>query len=189
MRRLFRGKFLAMLAELDLPLSPAQKAALRRARSKAAQKRWVVYVEAADGRSPHGLVRYLARYVNQMAISDHRMVSMSADTVTIRTRGSETITMSGTEFVRRFAQHVLPKRFKRVRSYGLLATRLRPRLEQARRVLSDGEAATVEPAEEELPEPVKELLAVLRFECPCCHGRLFVTGVPPQYPNTARGPP
>ena len=35
----------------------------------------------------------------------------------------KTITMKGVEFIRRFLMHVLPKRFVRIRHYGLLANR------------------------------------------------------------------
>ena len=37
----------------------------------------------------------------------------------------KTITMKGKEFIRRFLMHILPKRFVKIRHYGLLANRNR----------------------------------------------------------------
>jgi Putative transposase len=56
-----------------------------------------------------------------------------------------TMTLSATEFIRRFLLHVLPKGFQRIRQYGFLANRARAeRLDECRRLL--GVRALVEPA-------------------------------------------
>ena len=125
MKRRFRGRFLTVLTKLGLPLTRAQGRRLRDARSRAADRDWVVRVDLPDERDPAQAVRYLARYVYQGPISDHRIVAMDEDTVTIRTRGAATCTMSGVEFVRRFQLHILPTGFRRIRLYGLLAPRKR----------------------------------------------------------------
>lgn len=97
---LFRGKFLAELSRLRLPLDRDERIALSRARSKAARKSWVAYVEAPQGRDPEQMVKYLSRYVYQTAISDHRMVAVTDETITFRTRGDKTRTLRGDAFVR-----------------------------------------------------------------------------------------
>jgi hypothetical protein len=86
------------------------------------KKPWVVYakptVQGADC-----VLRYLARYVHRAAITDARIVHVGPTTVTFRyrdatARGWRTMTLRGEEFLRRFLQHVLPRGFHKVRSYG-----------------------------------------------------------------------
>jgi hypothetical protein len=75
--------------------------------------------------------RYLARYTHRVAISNHRLVAVTDDTVSFRWKdyrhGSQirTLTLDVDEFLRRFLLHVLPKRFVRIRYFGLLAPRCR----------------------------------------------------------------
>jgi hypothetical protein len=61
--------------------------------------------------------------VNRVAISDKRIVAVDEQTVTYRytpsgESRSKVRTVSGTEFVRGFVQHTLPRRFQKVRYYG-----------------------------------------------------------------------
>ncbi|MQA31512.1 MAG: hypothetical protein GEU82_17030 [Luteitalea sp.] len=76
-------------------------------------------------------------------ISNHRLVAVSDDTVSFRwtdyRHGSQmrTLTLEVDEFLRRFLLHVLPKRFVRMRYFGLLAPRCRTKdLATCRRVLA-----------------------------------------------------
>jgi hypothetical protein len=69
------------------------------------------------------VLKYLAPYVNRVAISDKRIVAVDEQTVTYRytpsgESRSKVRTVSGTEFVRGFVQHTLPRRFQKVRYYG-----------------------------------------------------------------------
>ncbi|MCP5082042.1 MAG: IS91 family transposase, partial [Alphaproteobacteria bacterium] len=80
------------------------------------------------------------------AISNHRLVAMDGETVSFRWRdyrdGSKLKTMSlkGTEFIRRFLLHVLPSGFMRIRHYGLLANRhRREKLARCRTLLGQDE--------------------------------------------------
>ena len=82
-----------------------------------------MHVEAPNGRGVQQATKYLARYVRGVAISDARMRSMTSTHVTFSSRRGP-VTLAGVEFVRRFAQHVLPRRFRQVRYYGLYATAL-----------------------------------------------------------------
>jgi hypothetical protein len=70
------------------------------------------------------------------------------------------------EFIRRFMLHVLPKRFHRIRHYGLLASATREaNVARVRGLLAV--APVVEPDEPvELTEP--------RPPCPCCGGRMII---------------
>ena len=89
-------------------------------------RRWVVYAKPPFG-SPAHVLHYLARYTHRVAISNHRLVAVTDDTVSFRWKdyrhGSQirTLTLEADEFLRRFLLHVLPKRFVRIRYFGVLA--------------------------------------------------------------------
>ena len=80
------------------------------------------------------------------------------------------MTLTTDEFIRRFLLHVLPKRFHRIRHYGLLASGNRAvNLAHARELLA------VPP---EQPQPAKaeesDAQSVLPRPCPCCGGRMII---------------
>lgn len=104
-------------------------------------KAWVVYSEPPFG-GPEQVLKYLARYIHRVAISNHRLVKLEAGQVTFHYkdyadgRRTKTMTLAGEEFLRRFVQHVLPSGFVKVRHYGLLANRQREaKLALSRRLL------------------------------------------------------
>ena len=88
---------------------------------------------------PQQVLRYLGRYTHRIAISNARIVSIADGHVRFRyrdrRRGNRAgiLAVTGPEFARRFLLHVLPKRFVRLRHYGLLANaHRRARLAQVR---------------------------------------------------------
>ena len=87
---------------------------------------WVVYAKPAFG-GPEQVIRYLGRYTQRVAISNHRLISFDGERVTFRgrdyTHGNKmrTMTVSAGEFIRRFLLHVLPKGFVRIRHFGVMA--------------------------------------------------------------------
>jgi Putative transposase/Transposase zinc-binding domain len=138
----FRGKFLAALGKL--PAQPALLTALR-------AKPWVVYAKRPFA-GPEQVLEYLGRYTHRTAISNERLVS--ADTHTVRFRYKDyahgdrrkIMQLEPIEFLRRFALHVLPRGFNRIRHYGLLANRnKRALLPRARAALQVPVQATVAP--------------------------------------------
>lgn len=94
------------------------------------QKDWVVYARAPFG-GPHAVIEYLGRYTHKLAISNHRINSIDDEqgTVTFDYKDytdegkQKQMTLSGSEFIRRFDQHILPERFCKIRTYGYLANR------------------------------------------------------------------
>src|SRR6516162_8332739 len=147
---LFRGKFLAGLrqileaAELSLPDSelniPASRA---RWLSLLYTKRWVLYAKCPFG-GPLQVLRYLANYTHRVALSNRRIVAVDAQhqTVTFSYRdyrhGSQLkdLTLSASEFIRRFSLHILPSALVRIRHYGILGNNRRKRaIEAARAIL------------------------------------------------------
>jgi Putative transposase/Transposase zinc-binding domain len=85
---------------------------------------WVVHLQPA-GRGRQAL-EYLSRYIFRTAISSARLLWQDDHHVCFgytdaKTGQQRECTLSGMEFLRRFLQHVLPKGFHRVRSYGWLS--------------------------------------------------------------------
>jgi hypothetical protein len=73
--------------------------------------------------------RYLGRYSHRVAIANSRLLALEDDQVFFRWKDyaddhrTKVMRLTADEFIRRFLLHVLPKRFVRIRHYGLLAGR------------------------------------------------------------------
>jgi hypothetical protein len=133
--RVFRGKFCAGLKRLYRRkqlrcAGPASRLAdpkhFRQLLRKLHRQDWVVYAKPAFG-GPTQVLRYLGRYTHRVAISNHRLLAFDGERVTFRWKdyahGSKQrkMTLLGTEFLRRFFLHVLPKGFVRIRHFGFLS--------------------------------------------------------------------
>ena len=92
------------------------------------EKDWVPHCKKTFN-GAQSVINYLGKYTHRIAISNHRIIRMNEDTVTYsvkdyREEGKwKEYTIPGVEFIRRFLMHVPPKRFVRIRHYGLLSTR------------------------------------------------------------------
>ena len=131
---------------------------------------WVVYAKPPFG-GPEHVLQYLARYTHRVAISNHRIVGVTADGVTFRWKDyrhnsrPRTMTLTPEEFLRRFLHHVLPKGFPRIRYFGWMANRKRAvMLDLCRRLL--GQTPTPEP-DSPVREPSLE-------PCPVCRGTMRI---------------
>jgi hypothetical protein len=88
---------------------------------------WVIYAKQPFA-GPKQVIEYLGRYTHKIAISNHRLVKVSADQVTFKWKdyrqesAKKVMTLDATEFIRRFAMHILPKRFVRMRHFGILSS-------------------------------------------------------------------
>lgn len=149
--------------------------------ARAAARDWVVYAKAPFG-GPEQVLAYLAGYTHRIAISNHRLVAFDGTTVTFRYRDyadgntRKTLCLDVFEFLRRFLQHVVPRRLVRIRYYGFLANRVRGRCLDRARALLDAHP----PALPTRREPPSDL-------CPHCeHGRMIV--VAPVEPESPKPP-
>lgn len=164
---IFRAKFRDGLKTLGLyDLAPAS----------VWKKGWVIHSEAA-GRGPE-VIRYLARYVYRVALTNSCIVSLKNDRVTFRYQPSDTkiwksMTLPALVFMARFLQHVLPRRFPKVRYYGFLHPRCRHKLKAVRKQLN------LLPALPVADEPHSPML------CPHCQAPLMLIGRLPR----VRAPP
>ena len=153
---------------------------------------WVVDVREPFA-GPKQVLRYLSRYTHRVAISNRRLISANENGVTFRYKDYridgparyKTMTLAADEFIRRFLIHVLPKRFHRIRHYGLLAKANRAtNIARARELLG-----VPSPAKDPEPTNATDEQRVLPLPCPCCGGRMiiietFARGCEPKYRPT-----
>jgi hypothetical protein len=203
--RLFRGKFLAVLADLyargQLTLAGnlqnlAEPGQFARWIGQLREVEWVVYAKPPFG-GPEQVLKYLARYTHRVAISNQRLESMDDERVSFRWKDyadrntSKVMTINGVEFVRRFLQHVLPTGFVRIRHFGFLANRCRDeKLARCRTLLGAQVVSRAEPCDERPIEATITSRATDGDEgaelqspryCPVCHvGRMIVVEMIPR---------
>jgi hypothetical protein len=167
--RRFRGHFVSALRRR------AQAGALGRVGDAVAidamldtlmAKDWVVYAKPCIGHTER-VVGYLGRYTHRIALSDRRLVGINATRVGLRYTDyrdggrHKTTWLEGTELVRRFLLHVLPKGLMRIRHYGFLANRCwSTRVHQIRRAL--------EMADDEVPKRDADTATPDTEPCPRC---------------------
>ena len=88
-------------------------------------KKWKIHAQSPFGNVAR-VIEYLGRYTHKIAITTHRIISISEDSVRFKYKDysdgdrQKEMTLSITEFLRRFELHILPKRFVKIRHYGLL---------------------------------------------------------------------
>ena len=125
------------------------------------------------------MVEYLGRYTHKIAISNHRIKSIDGQNVTFYYKDyrqndfKKQMTLTHLEFICRFALHILPKRFVKIRHYCFLS--------------SSWKRQKLKLLQEKLQVKVLEKTAKKPFTpiCPCCKtGSLHRIAVFDQ-----RGPP
>lgn len=170
--KVYRAKYVALLREKGI----TDKVLIE----KLFTKEWVVYAKRPFG-GPQQVIEYLGRYTHKIAISNHRLQSVDDQSTTFsykdyKSNGYKKIMKLGNhEFIRRFAMHILPLRFVRIRHYGILSsTWKRAKFVELRKRLK-------------LPAPQNDLKTKLH-RCPCCKKGTLLTivvfgmrGPPQQY--------
>ena len=136
-------------------------------------QKWEVYIQTPRGQ-PGNLLDYLGRYVYKTAMSNHRILAVGKKTVRFayydnRDGGQlKEMELEGVEFLRRYLDHVLPRRFQRVRHYGLHHSSQRPKLAIVRSLLGlAAQLPVIEPLK--LRAWLREILGEEEpFRCPYC---------------------
>lgn len=185
--RLIRGKTMSALKAARPDITWPQAAW---------RQEWVVHC-APWGQGEQAILNYLARYAFRIAITNYRIMAMDEETVTFRykerkKRRWRTCRITGEEFMRRFLQHVLPRRFHKIRYFGLwhpakrdVATRLRLQLKLEQPIAAD---ITIPDQESETDDqtPISTRVHVDAV-CPKCQrGRLILLQCIPR--PSARSP-
>lgn len=128
---------------------------------------------------PESVVEYLGRYTHKIAISNHRLQGVDDDGVCFSYKDyrhgaqKKSMRLSLDDFTKRFALHILPKRFVRIRHYGFLS--------------STWKRLKFKKLQEELPEcpAVKKEETTQHRRCTCCKEGTMHTILT----FDARGPP
>jgi hypothetical protein len=154
--RIFKAKFMDAMKKNNL---------FHKIEPSVWEEKWVVHSQSA-GKGQNSL-RYFARYVFRVAISNNRIKSIENNAIrfTYKDRQRNTwksTTLEPMEFIRRFLQHVLPKGFMKIRHYGFLnpnsafsIEKLRELISLIHNVITDSIA--------QIPEIKKH-----EIKCPCC---------------------
>jgi len=176
--QLFRAKMRAALRQTEL---------YRAVGAETWTQPWVVDCRPVG--SGQAALKYLARYIFRVALSNNRIERVADDQVTFRyieaaSGRTKHCTLPVDRFIRRFLEHVLPKGFVKVRYYGLLRVGNRAVLAQARARLAP--PAPVSTAAIPAARPLEVPVTSAGVRCPSC-------GQPMQrvltIPHQGRAPP
>ena len=86
----------------------------------------------------------------------------------------EELTLSGVEFIRRFLMHVPPKRFVRIRHYGLLCSRTKNQKLALCRNLLGCQKYLSKLRDKEMPEILEQLYGIRVCVSKACGGHLTI---------------
>lgn len=172
--KVYRAKYVAMMRERAVGDEPLIQSLF--------DTPWVVYAKRPFG-GPDAVVEYLGRYTHKIAISNHRIKRVDKRGVRFSYKDyrqgakNKIMQLALPDFVKRFALHILPKRFVRIRHYGFLSTTWkRLKFKQLQQSLPEHQ---IKSQQENTPK---------HRQCPCCkkgtmHTILVfdVRGPPPTY--------
>ena len=141
------------------------------------RRSWVVHSQPAG--SGQNALTYLSRYIYRTALSSERQLDESNAIVSFRYRDSKTgelrtARLPALTFIARFLQHVLPKRLRRVRTYGWLSPAAKAKYLRLRTLL---DALPTSP-----PATVAKTRAVVC--CPHCNKPMLLVGTLERAPPT-----
>lgn len=130
MEPLFKKHFLyhvhKMISQGVLSLVPEQVSAWPQLKDAIYRKKWVVYAKSPMSGAAQ-VIEYLARYAHKVAISNHRILEVTQERVLFQYKDyndngtTKQMWLSTEEFLRRYAEHILPRGFVKMRHYGMLA--------------------------------------------------------------------
>ncbi|MFH1177200.1 MAG: transposase [Acidobacteriota bacterium] len=179
------AKALAIIIRAKMRHALRQAGLHHQAAPSAWKKPWILQCQHAGNGDK--VLDYLAHYVFRVAITNSRIEAIDESGVTFRYRDRSTgetkhCTLPPFAFIARFLQHVLPKGFAKIRSYGLLAPRHRRLLKLAHAQL--GQRADAPPVRSTSVPSTTACQPAHR--CPACGVGMMhrVQALPPR-----RGPP
>ena len=88
------------------------------------RKQWIVYAKRPFAGAKQ-VVEYLGRYTHKVTISNHRLININDNKVTFKYKDysdqgkTKNMTLEPPEFLRRFALHILPPGFTKIRHFAL----------------------------------------------------------------------
>jgi hypothetical protein len=153
MSTVFRARYVEGLRKQGVLIQPLT--------DKLFEKPWVVYARRPFF-GPRQVIEYLGRYTHKIAISNSRIIDVADGQVTFRAKDyrqgakSVMLQLDSREFIRRFALHILPRGYTRIRHFGLLNGRVKSTF----RKVADDQLGQVRISRE--PKPI------LHRKCPVC---------------------
>jgi len=162
---------------------------------KAYQTPWVVNCEPSLAKADH-VIRYLGQYTHRVAISNNRILDITNSHVKFIAKDyrdkaiKKPISLEGSEFLRRFCLHVLPKGFVRIRRYGIYnaTTKRNLDLQFVPEDKPDIEKLIKGLVKETTLERIKRLTSIDIGLCPACKkGRMVVIRELPRIRSPATG--
>lgn len=118
----FKGKFLDSLKRALRKLN--ELSIFNDAIGQAYKTKWVVHCQPLLAGAEH-VVKYLGQYTHRVAITNQRILNIADGKVTFITKDyrdravKKPVTLDGVEFMRRFTLHILPRRFVKIRRFGI----------------------------------------------------------------------
>ena len=177
--RKFRGKFLALLKR---QVPNVDQDVL----NTCYNKEWVVYCKAPF-KTANCVVEYLGRYTHRVAISNNRILKLQDGNVSFKWRDYadsskwKIMTLSASEFIRRFLMHVLPSGFMKIRHYGFLSSRGKQVKLKLCKILTKTKLLIKEKLSTD--ELIEKLIGRKPSLCPACgFSKLIRTGLSPPSP-------
>lgn len=174
MSAVFKGKFMAMFrkfcAEEKVFVEKKTVDGLYRLP-------WVVYAKQPF-LGPKQVIEYLGRYTHRIAISNHRIKSVGDGKVCFsfkdyRNGGTQKMmTLDGCEFLRRFCLHILPPGFMKIRHYGILSSRSKPKLKIQQMKMG---VCIVKKQKMSWQQIVRQVMGFDVEQCPCCKKGRMIT--------------
>jgi hypothetical protein len=132
------------------------------------KKPWVVHCEPSLGRPEH-VVKYLGQYTHRVAITNQRIIGIDAEGVSFMHKDysdkakQKPVKLSGVEFIRRFCLHILPRRFVKIRRYGIYSSRARALKQKANpKMVIDTRKG------EPVQQRIQRLTGFDVYQCPFC---------------------
>jgi hypothetical protein len=168
----FRGKFIERMGNARRGEKLKFSGKYHQLKNQLYSKNWIVDVRDPV-KQPQQVLEYMARYTHRVAIANSRINSLKDGRVTFSVKNrkkncTEPITITATEFIRRFLLHSLPNGFVRIRHYGFLANRNRTEnLNTIRRLMG-----LLDPLKNQIPALEEMMLKLTGIDitiCPCCN--------------------
>ena len=127
--RIYRGIMIRLIEEAlekkQIKL-PSTYSCFSQLKDQLYQKEWNVYLKKPFG-GVNSVLKYLGRYTHRVAISNSRIISHSANSVSFWYKDNKKggkrkiMTLETNEFIRRYLHHILPGNFYKIRYIGILA--------------------------------------------------------------------
>ncbi len=185
MNKLYKGFFLSQLkaaieqGELQLPPGFPFGKKYKIWKNALYKKEWVVYTKKPFA-GVKKVVNYLARYSHRVALTNHRIKNIENDRVIFEYKDykneakKKLMTLSGTEFLRRFCLHILPHGFRKIRQYGFCSNASKSKLLQQARLALGEKLRQLLTRKERKEKALHRLFGEKENRCPCCEKGIMV---------------